>query len=178
MSAMQEYKALVADISRRCDDITARYADQIVCTKGCHGNCCRIHLSIFPVEAFHLAAALEAQPAEIAQPIREQAHKTLPSGPCPLLAGAACRMYSDRLILCRTHGLPMQTRYRGSLSVGCCQKNFRKMSAIPDDACIDLDQLNKSLAAINHRFVSEYRCRYALKERYLIGEALTDISHQ
>lgn len=175
MGAMRAYKALVADISQRCEDILDRYSDQIVCTKGCQGNCCRIHLSISAVEAFHLAAALKSQPPERVLTIRERAGETTPSGPCPLLDGAACRMYPDRLILCRTHGLPMQTHYRGHMSVGCCQKNFTQIAAIPADACIDLDQLNKRLAEINTIFLAGYRGRHALKERYLISEALTDI---
>jgi hypothetical protein len=81
-------------------------------------------------------------------------------------------MYANRLLLCRTHGLPVRHRYRGKTSVGCCQKNFRQLPSIPADACIDLDRLNTRLAAINERFLSEYSGPHVLKERYRIAEAL------
>ena len=81
-------------------------------------------------------------------------------------------MYSDRLLLCRTHGLPMALSYRGQRSIGCCQKNFRQLKVIPGDACIDLDRLNRRLAAVDLHFRSEYKGALALKRRYLIGEAL------
>lgn len=175
MEAMQDYKRLLSAVDQRCDYILGRYGDQIVCASGCPGNCCRIHLSIAAVEAFHLASALKSQPREFLRQIRKRAVESTPSDPCPLLDRAACRMYPDRLILCRTHGLPMRTQYRGRISVGCCQKNFTQTAIIPADACIDLDPLNKRLAEVNQRFLTEYRGPNAVKERYLIGEALTRI---
>ena len=81
-------------------------------------------------------------------------------------------MYSDRLLLCRTHGFPMALSYHGQKSVGCCQKNFRQSNIIPEDACIDLDRLNRRLASIDLHFRSEYRGEIELQKRYLIGEAL------
>lgn len=81
-------------------------------------------------------------------------------------------MYADRLLLCRTHGLPVRHRYRGNTSVGCCPKNFRRLPSIPDNACIDLDRMNTRLAAINRRFLFEYGGQRLLKHRYRIGEAL------
>lgn len=169
---LEEYRLLAADVEQRCSDVQNRYAEQIVCAKGCKGNCCRIHLSISAIEAFHLASALSTYPEDSVRKIRTAAGQASSAGPCPLLVQGACHMYSDRLILCRTHGLPMLIHYRGRKSVGCCQKNFRRLPVIPDEACIDLDRLNTRLAAVNKRFLSEYGGRFALKERYLIGEAL------
>jgi hypothetical protein len=172
MHSLIEYELLVADIDQRCREILDRFENQINCVRGCKGNCCRIHLSISAVEAYRLSIALGAYPRHRRTKIQASAARATTAGPCPLLDRGACSMYADRLLLCRTHGLPMRHRYRGISSVGCCQKNFRQLPAIPDDACIDLDRLNIRLAAINRRFLSEYWRRPSLKQRYLIGEAL------
>jgi len=167
-----KYRALVTEISCCCNDILMRYSDQVVCAKGCKGNCCRIHLSIPAVEAFHLGAALMSYPADRVRQIRARVGRMNTSGPCPLLDRAACTMYPHRLILCRTHGLPIQNRYRGKTYVGCCQKNFQQLFPIPRDARLDLDRINRQLARINRQFMIEYGDRHLIKERYSIGEAL------
>jgi hypothetical protein len=81
-------------------------------------------------------------------------------------------MYASRLIICRTHGLPMRIEYRGNRSIGFCRKNFRKLDPIPDDAVIDLDGLNNNLSAVNQLFVNEFSDRIGLNPRFSIGEAL------
>ena len=111
-------------------------------------------------------------PAGRAHQIRARASRMNASGPCPLLDRGACAMYPHRLILCRTHGLPVQNRYRGKTYVGCCQKNFQQVLPIPHDARLDLDRINSRLALINRQFMMEYGDRPRLKERYSIGEAL------
>ncbi len=104
--------------------------------------------------------------------IRQKARHTSSFGPCPLLEEGACMMYASRLIICRTHGLPMRTEYRGNRFVGSCQKNFRTLDPIPDDAVIDLDRLNNNLSVINQFFVNESSERIGLNQRFSIGEAL------
>ena len=81
-------------------------------------------------------------------------------------------MYASRLVICRTHGLPMRTEYRGNRFIGFCQKNFRNLHAIPDDAVINLDDLNCSLVTVNRLFVDEFSDRFRLNPRFSIGEAL------
>jgi hypothetical protein len=81
-------------------------------------------------------------------------------------------MYASRLVICRTHGLPMRSEYRGRQSIGFCQKNFQNLKAIPDDAVIDLDDLNRELASVNKLFVEEFSDRMCLIPRFYIGEAL------
>lgn len=81
-------------------------------------------------------------------------------------------MYPSRLLICRTHGLPMRNQYRGNQFIGVCRKNFRKINSIPDDAVMDLDRLNKNLAAVNQLFMDECSDRFGLIRRVTIGEAL------
>ena len=81
-------------------------------------------------------------------------------------------MYTARAVICRTHGLPTLTEYRGHRSVGFCEKNFRNLSPIPEEDIINLAQLNNTLAAINHRFVSQVAHWLPPGDRFTIAEAL------
>ena len=172
MEALQEYQALIKDVDRRCDRIRQKYADHIACVKGCPGNCCRIHISAYPVAAAFISRALQKLPGEMIRHIRQKARQTGSFGPCPLLEDGACLMYNARTIICRTHGLPILSEYRGHRSIGFCQKNFQNLPDIHEADAIDLGYLNSSLAGVNHRFMREFAHRLPTGERFTIGEAL------
>ena len=172
MQALKDYQKLIAEVDSDCRRIVSRHKDQIACTKGCAGNCCRIHISVYPVEAVSLALALQELTPEMRRRIQHKARHTNSFGPCPLLEDGACRMYAARAIICRTHGLPMLTEYRGHRSLGFCEKNFRHVSPIPAEDIIDLAQLNNTLAAINRRFVSEAAHRLPPGDRFTLAQAL------
>jgi len=172
LKALRNYHRLIDQVDTDCRRIQEGYAGQIACEKGCAGNCCRIHLSVFPIEAVSLAIALKKLSREMVRHIRQKAGQANSFGPCPLLEEGGCLMYTSRLMICRTHGLPMAIEYRGKRSIGFCQKNFRKLDPIPDDAVLDLGCLNNNLAAINQSFVNEFSGSIGLRPRLSIGEAL------
>ncbi len=172
LQALKEYRKWITDVDRRCRRIVSRHKDQIACAKGCAGNCCRILISVYPVEAVSLALSLQKLSPEMRRRIQHKARHTNSFGPCPLLEDGACRIYAARAIICRTHGLPMLTEYNGHRSVGFCEKNFRHLSPIPAEDIIDLAQLNNTLAAINRRFVRETAHRLLPGVRFTIAQAL------
>ena len=172
MQTLKDYKLFIADVDRRCRQIVERHRNQIACTRGCAGNCCRIHLSLYPVEAVSLSLALQKLAPELQQRIQARARHTSSFGPCPLLEDGACLMYDVRAVICRTHGLPTSTEYKGHRAVGFCVKNFKQLVAIPDEDIIDLTHLNKSLAEINIRFVDENRKLLPPAKRFILAEAL------
>ena len=172
MQALQDYQELIAEVHRRCQRIVSRHRDQIACTKGCAGNCCRIHLSVYPVEAVSLALALQKLAPEMRHHILHKARHTNTFGPCPLLQDGACRMYDVRAVICRTHGLPVRSEYRGHRTVGFCLKNFKHPAPIPEEDIIDLARLNRSLAEVNRKFLSEVDLRLLPGNRFTIAEAL------
>jgi len=159
-------------MDRRCRRILNRHQNHIACTKGCAGNCCRIHISIYPVEAVSLALALQKRAPGMRRRIQHNARHANSFGPCPLLADGACLVYHARAVICRPHGLPMLTEYRGRRAVGYCQKNFKNLSPITEEDIIGLDHLNTCLAAVNRRFVSEVGYRLPPGDRFTIAEAL------
>ncbi len=172
MKALRNYHRLIDQVDTDCRRIQEGYAGQIACEKGCAGNCCRIHLSVFPIEAISLAIALKKLSREMVRHIRQKAGQANSFGPCPLLEDGACLLYAARLMICRTHGLPMAIEYRGKRSIGFCQKNFRKLDPVPDDAVLDLGWLNNNLAALNQSFINEFPGSIGLRPRLFIGEAL------
>jgi Fe-S-cluster containining protein len=172
MKALRNYHRLIYQVDTDSRRIQEGYAGQIACEKGCAGNCCRIHLSVFPIEAISLAIALKKLSREMVRHIRQKAGQANSFGPCPLLEDGACLLYAARLMICRTHGLPMAIEYRGKRSIGFCQKNFRKLDPVPDDAVLDLGWLNNNLAALNQSFINEFPGSIGLRPRLFIGEAL------
>ena len=159
-------------MDRHCRGIVSRHKAQIACAKGCAGNCCRIHISVYPVEAVSLALSLQGQPPQMRRRIQHRARLTNSFGPCPLLEDGACCMYTARAVICRTHGLPVLTEYRGHRAVGFCGKNFQGRFAIPEEDIIKLAQLNSTLAAINRQFCREAAHRLPPGDRFTIAQAL------
>ena len=172
LQALKDYQDLITTVDQRCRRIFSRHPDQIACTRGCAGNCCRIHLSLYPVEAVSLALALDKMAPAVRDRIKHKARHTNSFGPCPLLEDGACLMYDARAVICRTHGLPMLTEYRGRRSVGFCEKNFQRLSPIPEEDIIDLAWLNTSLSEVNQKFVRAADHRISPGQRFTIGEAL------
>ena len=172
MQALRDYRKLIADLDQCCRRIVSRHKDQIACTKGCAGNCCRIHISVYPVEAVSIAMALQKLAPDLRRRIQHKARHTNSFGPCPLIEDGACLMYDARAVICRTHGLPILTEYRGHRTIGFCEKNFQHLSPIPEDDAINLAHLNSALAAVNQGFISHFPDRGPPDSRFSLSEAL------
>ena len=119
-----------------------------------------------------MALALQKLAPEIQRRIQHRARHTSSFGPCPLLEDGACRMYDARAVICRTHGLPVGSQYRGRRTVGFCIKNFKDPSHISDEDIIDLAPLNRSLAEVNRKFVGRVALPLSPDRRVTIAEAL------
>jgi uncharacterized protein len=170
---LRNYRALQARVDLICQGIENEFSAHLACHAGCDG-CCR-HISLFPVEAAALAAALDDLPREQAELIRARARGASSAAPCPLLENGRCLLYAARPIICRTHGLPLITLKEGERTIDFCPLNFRDLDSLPGKAVIDLDRLNTTLAAINALYVAEFfRIVPPAKERIPIAEALTD----
>ena len=144
------YRELVARVDRLTDAVRRKYPADIACRKGCECGC--RNLSIFPVEALSVFAAIRELPAKIAATIRQRAAANTIWN-CPLLEDRACGLYPFRPIICRTHGLPLQTIFNGRPSIGYCRRNFKNWPEIPPDAVIDLDWINNALRVVNAALV-------------------------
>ena len=165
------YRQLIAKIDHRANAIQQQWGRHMDCRRGCD-SCCR-HITVFPVEAAFLAAALKQAPFDRAAGIRESARRAAPDGPCPLLKNGACQLYAARPIICRTQGLPLLVNQHGKTTVDTCPRNFNDVRQLPADIVIDLDRLNHMLTAVNFHFVSAWMSHQTNPERRLIATALT-----
>jgi Fe-S-cluster containining protein len=170
MESLLNYRNLVAKVDELCGRIIREYGDSISCHKGCDG-CCR-HISLFPVEAAALAAALRGIPPEKSAQIRKLARAASPEA-CPLLENGCCLLYAFRPIICRTHGLPLITGREGEKVIDFCPKNFGDITSFPAADVLNLELLNSTLAVINRVFTAS--CDVSPlpgKDRLSIAEAL------
>ena len=172
MQVMQAYRTLIAEVDHLCREIRQQYPDQITCKKGCSGKCCQRHITVFPIEAMVFARALQRRSSGLINHVQRKARGSTSFGPCPLLENGACLMYEARALICRTHGYPILSEYRGHRSIGFCHKNFKAFPIASIDRTIELAPLNARLAALNFRFLSEYTGPRLRADRLTVGEAL------
>ncbi len=147
---------------KQADELAARlsayYSRHLVCRAGCSG-CCQHHLSVFPVEAEAVRAAVAALPDEVRARIEAQAREVtereaagLPVA-CPLLVADVCSIYAARPLICRTQGLPLLLEAEdGAPEVDFCPLNFTAAGATDDldeAQLVPLEALNFKLAVVN-----------------------------
>lgn len=167
-SLLSNYAALVKKIDDHIDCLQKTYADEIACKKGCD-NCCK-HLTLFPVEAICLAASYSDLGTETRQQIMEQIRNA--PGECPLLVNHACVLYGVRPVICRTHGYPVTMEKQGELAVDFCPKNFNTIVSFKDKDLLSLEQLNKTLSAVNQHFLSTIETDSPLPGRITVADAI------
>lgn len=153
-----QYQKLQAKIDHLIGKLNQRYQQHLRCGAGCSG-CCHHHLSLFPVEAANVQAAIEKLPDEIKAQIKAQAvsvvenEKNGADVSCPLLINDQCAIYESRPIICRTQGLPLLYEAEdGEHEVDFCPLNFTSDEAIADldeAHLIPLDAINLQLVMAN-----------------------------
>lgn len=156
--AVTPYEQLIRQIDVLTNALSAHYAKHLVCRAGCSG-CCQHHLSVFPVEAARIKAAIIALPSELRARIEQQARivneREAQGRPvaCPLLVNERCSIYEARPLICRTQGLPLLLEAEdGEQEVDFCPLNFTAPDAIEDldeQQLLPLDELNFKLALVN-----------------------------
>lgn len=163
MELLDEYRAVVARVDSFSAGVSGRRADDLACRAGCDG-CCRVELTVSPVEATSVREALgrlssEAR-AEIALRARGGGEGETR---CVFLGNdGRCAVYENRPLVCRTQGLPLryppgtvpasaiglQLGEKGEVT--WCPLNFRER--MPEGADIlDAGLVDQLLAVVNQR---------------------------
>ncbi|QEM67748.1 YkgJ family cysteine cluster protein [Geobacter sp. FeAm09] len=166
---LHNYRQLIERIDALCRGIKDALGEQVTCTEGC-SDCCTA-ITLFPVEAASLAAALEALPEEEAEEIRAHVAEQAQGERCPLLRNHRCLLYAARPVVCRTHGLPIIYGSGHERRIDYCPLNLTEGETLPGSAIIDLDNLNSLLVAVNALFLSQSDAQ-DMPERLTIAETL------
>ena len=167
---LDNYRQLLARVDALCLEIGSILQGQITCSEGC-SSCCT-SITIFPVEAAALQAALAALPTEAAATIRRHVEEHADGERCPLLSRHRCLLYDARPVICRTHGLPIIFAADNGKQVDCCPLNLSESESLPGTAIIDLDRLNSVLVAVNALYLTQCDAPDDTPERLTIAEAI------
>jgi hypothetical protein len=162
-SAYTRYLQLVKKVDQIQLRVLKRYPGEIACRPGC-SDCCRVPLTIFPIEAHHLRTGFKRLPRSTQKAIAAKIEETLhlrKNKQCALLDEDRCLLYTYRPLLCKTHGLPILLPGKGKQSrssLAYCHLNFQSLSdpsTIPRGLILNLDLMNRLLVAINALFLKE-----------------------
>jgi Fe-S-cluster containining protein len=168
---LDNYFQMVARVDALCCGILGALNSQITCSEGC-SSCCTA-ITLFPVEAAALHAALEIMPEAQREEILNFVSTHADGERCPLLKDHRCLLYAVRPIICRTHGLPIIYSDGSQRKVDCCPLNLsEEEQPLSGCAVIDLDKLNTLLVTVNALFLSHSNDSGQLPERLTIAEAL------
>lgn len=167
---LDNYYQMVARVDALCRGIQDVLSDRITCSEGC-SSCCTA-ITLFPVEAAALHAAVEALPEARRAAVLSHVSEHAGGERCPLLEHHRCLLYDARPIICRTHGLPIVYTEGNEQKSDCCPLNLSDNDQpVSGSAVIDLDRLNTLLVAVNALFLS-YSDVSGQPERLTIAEAL------
>lgn len=169
-----EYDALVAKVTAFTEPTTARRAADLQCKQGCDA-CCRVSLSVGPVEASAVRAGLALLDAERRARVRERGSRALAREPggdleprCAMLEDdGSCAVYAQRPLICRTqghalrypHGLIPADSVRaraGDGDVTWCPLNYRGAPPRPEDV-LEAERVDQLLALVNRRHAAARR---------------------
>ena len=161
----ETYRALVEKVDAFLATVVDRRRADLACRSGCSA-CCEVWLSVCPVEAQQLRAALARLPqparaAIAARGRREREREQQGERPrCAMLdPEGRCGVYEARPLVCRTQGLPLQypagtvpeASVRGRTSRGeitYCPLNFTEAPPRGPDV-LDAERVNQMLALVN-----------------------------
>ena len=165
---LNNYRHLITRIDALCKGIESALGEQITCSDGC-SSCCTA-ITLFPVEAASLRAALVALPEQETEAILQHVAQNASGERCPLLSHHHCLLYAARPVICRTHGLPIIYTEDHQHKSDCCPHNMTESDSICGTSVVDLDKINALLVAVNSLYLSQTDA--TCPERLTISEAL------
>ncbi|MFW5741129.1 MAG: YkgJ family cysteine cluster protein [Myxococcota bacterium] len=165
----QAYDALVAKVDAFHAQVSARRAEDLACRRGCDA-CCRVRLSVSPVEASVIATALagldEASRGRLRDRLQERlreqrAGASEPPPRCIMLEDdGSCAVYRSRPLVCRTQGLALRypprtfpeeavmARGGDGSDIVWCPLNFKTNRPAGEDV-LEAGRLDEMLVLVN-----------------------------
>jgi Fe-S-cluster containining protein len=155
-----ELAATLVQLRRRVDDhfdaAVQRSPTAFACAAGCSA-CCHTRIGVFPIEAAPIERALARLAIEnpaLRARVRRQADDPAHADRCALLVDDRCAVYSERPLICRSHGLPITaptetapTEAPAPQRIDHCPLNFVDQPP-PRASILRLDAVNQPLAVL------------------------------
>lgn len=145
-----KYRALRNNIDKRSEQLEKQHKKHIKCKAGC--DLCCMDYSIFPVEFYSIVDAL--------QETEKQPKTSVDTDPskCIFLNNHQCEIYTERPIICRTHGLPLLFMNEDNdWELSACELNFTgfDLEDFSEENTFSQDKFNSKLFLLNKAFIAE-----------------------
>lgn len=151
--ALTRYRAIRDALDAFHEKAEAALPVALACRRGCSA-CCSREIHVFEVEAAAIRAALgDALAPEVSSP----------EAGCPMLdAAGGCRIYAERPLICRSHGLPVKFRLERVPSEARDICPLNEAAGVdpwtaPAAAILNLEVLNAQLALVNRLYGGDGR---------------------
>ncbi len=148
----ESYKLLRTEIDNRATKLESEHSEQIKCKKGC--DMCCMDYSILPIEFYSIINDLKE-----AKTVPETSAESK-EGECIFLKNRVCTIYTQRPIICRTHGLPLLfMNDDNEWELSACELNFKDFNfeEFTLDNTFPQDKYNSKLFMLNKEFISGFQ---------------------
>lgn len=147
-----KYKLLRDTLDQHSSVLEKEHAKHLQCKKGC--DLCCMDYNIFPVE-FHFILNKLNENNFYMKPIENSG-----SLECIFLQDHTCRIYDDRPLICRNHGLPLlYANDEGKWELSTCELNFTNFDFedFTSENTFPQDNFNSKLFLLNKAFIAEFK---------------------
>ena len=147
-SPLRNLENLRERVKAHNDRVLSAHPAQFACKKGCSG-CCSSEREVNDLEYAALARGF----SQLTDAEKERLEQSEHSENCPLLVEDACALYTERPLICRSHGNPIVMENR----LDVCPLNFEgvDLKTLPDTDLLSVDTLTAILTVSNMLFCSE-----------------------
>lgn len=146
-----KYKKLRDEIDALSQQLEKQHQKHMKCQAGCD-QCC-MDYSIFPIEFYSILDALKQAQTIPGFTIQNDKSK------CVFLNAGQCTIYTERPVICRTHGLPLlYMNENEEWELSACELNFTafNMDKFTDENTFPQDKFNSRLFMLNKQFISVF----------------------
>jgi Fe-S-cluster containining protein len=146
---IEKYREVRNAIDKQVFALEKTHIKHMLCRKGC--DLCCMDYSIFPVEYYSILKDLNERDF-----IPEKTTSETENG-CVFLVNHACTIYTERPVICRTHGLPLLfANDDGEFELSACELNFTNFDFedFNMDNTFHQDKYNSMLFMLNREYLN------------------------
>lgn len=147
----RDYFNIRNEIDSSSEQLAEKHSKHMECKAGC--DLCCMDYSIFPVEFYSILNQLKKN--SIKPEIKTSGSKE----ECIFLFNHRCTMYTERPVICRTHGLPLLYMNDNSeWELSACELNFTtfNMEQFDEKNTFPQDTFNSKLFMLNKEFIKKF----------------------